>query len=191
MSEKLHKLFSEVKQYGKYTRSNKLDGLTQWNKLKGIFQESRNKVKWNPDVKRIFVEMRSDLKLQECMDEVKDKDIWEKHHFYLQHARVPTLNYNDASLNRLMQIAYNAGQFEAMRDDEFYDDEKKRYYANNKLGNIETYMDKDSLETLNVEISDDMREKLDVVLKDSQLKGGDIYKNKYFKYKNKYLRLEK
>lgn len=54
------------------------------------------------------------LKEEVCEIDVVDgkeqKIMWEKHHFYLQHARIPVLNFEEPKLYRLMQIAYNAGQ---------------------------------------------------------------------------------
>ncbi|QKF94790.1 hypothetical protein QKU48_gp1332 [Fadolivirus algeromassiliense] len=197
MTEKLDNLFIQAKKYGKHTRTNKLDGLAQWNRLKGILIESKVVGKWNPQVKTFFVDMRSELKIQECENEIqiddeKEKhDVWEKHHFYLQHARIPTLNFNDGKLVRLIQIAYNAGQLEALWDDLFYTPEMKRYYDENHLGDMETYMDITNLKLLNNSITDEIIAKLEQVFKDQQPKGGYYnYEHKYLKYKNKYLNLK-
>ncbi len=187
MFEKLKKIFTQVKEYGKYTRINKLDGLLQWNKLKGILLMSDVKGEWNPKVKTFFIDMRSDLKIQECESETEDHNIWEKHHFYLQHARIPTLNFNDAKLVRLIQIAYNAGQLEALWNDNFYTQKMRDYYDQNNLKNIETYMSEDSLIKLNNSITNEMVENLEDVISEQEIKN---YNNKYLKYKNKYLKLK-
>ena len=133
MTEQIKKLFDDIKKYGHYTREKKLDGFKQWIKLKSILSEIKTEGKWNPKVRDFFVEMRADLKLQECENELKGSDTekhetWEKHHFYLQHARIPTLNYSTPTLIRLMQIAYNAGQLKAAYNDEIYTSELKQYY---------------------------------------------------------------
>ena len=194
MTDKLNKLFKQTKSYGNHTRSNKLDGLKQWNKLKSILLESSVKGDWTPEVKTFFVEMRSTLKLQECADEIpiedatERKQVWEKHHFYLQHARIPTLNFNDGKLVRLIQIAYNAGQLEALYDDPFYNKDLKTYYESNNLDKIETYMDKENLIKLNDSITDEMIEKLQEAFKGEQSGGNKSYEYKYIKYKNKYLK---
>ena len=199
MTEKLENLFDQIKEYGKYIRNNKPDqGGTAWGELKKIL-ESNVRGEWNPKVKEFFVYMRSDLKIQECENEIPIKDeverhkMWEKHHFYLQHARIPTLNFNEASLTRLLQIAYNVGQLEAVWDDkfEFYTYELKGYYNQNSLYKMETYMDNKSLIKLNDAITDDMIEKLYKILNQQVMKGGSIYKAKYIKYKNKYMSLKK
>ncbi len=187
MYQQLNKLFNQVKEYGKYTRINKLDGLLQWNILKGILLTSDVKGEWNSEVKTFFIDMRSDLKIQECESETENHDIWEKHHFYLQHARIPTLNFNDAKLVRLIQIAYNAGQLEALWHDNFYTQKMRDYYDNNNLGNIETYMSEENLIKINNSITDEMIEKLENIFSEQATKN---YNNKYLKYKNKYLNLK-
>ena len=101
-------LFNQIKSYGKNTRLNpdptdEKWGLTRWNKIKPILALSKKNVEWKPAVKDFFVDMRSTLKLIECEDEIQIKDskerhmLWEKNHFYLQHARIPTLNYTNAN----------------------------------------------------------------------------------------------
>ena len=101
---------------------------------------------------------------------------------------IPTLNYNTPNLVRLMQIAYNAGQLKAAYNDEIYTPELKQYYKENNLDNIETYMDLESLQLLNDEITKEMMASVKA-LHNVDMKGG--YKKKYFKYKNKYLELKK
>ena len=139
MENRVEKLFSLVKEYGYYTRKNDLDGLAQWNRLKNILLKSKIEGEWDQKVKQYFVEMRSDLKIQECENEIpikndlERKKMWEKHHFYLQHARIPTLNFKEPKLVRLLQIAYNAGQLQALWNDPFYTQLYKTYYENNKL----------------------------------------------------------
>ena len=70
MTDKIEKLFNDIINYGFYSRSNSLDGLKQWTPLKKILSKSEEKGQWNPKVRELFVYMRSELKLQECVDEI-------------------------------------------------------------------------------------------------------------------------
>ncbi len=194
MTEKLENLFNQTKEYGKYTRINDLDGLEQWNVLKKILLKSDVKGEWNPKVKTFFVDMRSELKIQECENEIPGKNendkhmLWEKNHFYLQHARIPTLNFSDAKLVRLIQIAYNAGQLETLHNDPFYTVKMKEYYNQNNLGNMETYMTNHDLVKLNDSITDEMTANFKKIFEGCEIKGGTHeYERKYLKYKSKYL----
>lgn len=194
--EKIEDLFEKIIRWGYDTRSKKFDGLKRWNVMKDILSESKVKGSWNPKVKEFFVEMRSTLKIQECKDEFKgsNEDIqreWEKHHFYLQHARIPTLNFSEPTLVRLMQIAYNAGQLRAEWNNDFYNKEKRDFYESNHLDNIHTYMDDESLAILNNSISEQIIDNINRKLsdEDSVMNGGgdSAYVYKYLKYKQKYL----
>jgi hypothetical protein len=166
MNNQLEILFSQVTKYGKYVRSNKLDGLLQWNKIKDILLMSKVKCNWYPQVKTIFSYMKTELKIQEHEEDTESHEVWEKHHFYLQHGRIPSLNFNDGTLVRIIQIAYNVGQLEALWDDEFYTQEMKNYYRLNHLNNINSYMDKDNLTILNDSLTNEIIDKLDGLLND-------------------------
>lgn len=91
-----------------------------------------------------------------------------------------------------MQIAYNAGQYEAMQNDEFYTHKLKEYYMKNNLGSMTTYMNSSSIDQLNDTITQEMINKLAEIF-NSDMAGGMIdyvYKAKYEKYKYKYLKLK-
>lgn len=144
--------------------------------------------------------MKSTLKIQECENEIKaddDKkrhDLWEKYHFYLQHSKIPTLNFTEGTLTRLMQIAYNAGQLEAEWNDKIYTNELKKYYTENNLKNMGTYMNKANLKKLENSLTDEIIENLEKIFGEmNEMKGGasDYYKQKYLKYKHKYLQSSK
>lgn len=191
---KIEELFQMIKKWGFITRSNKMNGLERWNTIKDILSKSKVKGEWNSRVKELFVEMRSTLKIQECKDEFKGtpEEIqreWEKHHFYLQHTRIPTLNYTDASLTRLMQIAYNAGQLEVEINNDFYRGEKREFYEGNKLDDIHTYMDENSLNILDQSITDEIMGQIYASMPAKPQNGGSDskYEYKYLKYKQKYL----
>lgn len=192
----LQNLYDKMVEYGKYTRSNKISGLAQWNKVKPFLSKCGEVCEWKDDVKSYFVDMRSTLKIQECENEIKaddDKkrhDLWEKYHFYLQHSKIPTLNFTEGTLTRLMQIAYNAGQLEAEWNDKIYTNELKKYYTENNLKNMDTYMNKANLKKLENSLTDEIIENLEKIFGEmNEMKGGasDYYKQKYLKYKQKYL----
>jgi len=69
----------------------------------------------------------------------KNDEMKEQHHFLIQHFRLIAMcTDNIIPFNRLMQLAYNAGQFEA--DRKKYDPQIVAFYDANKLGDIETYV---------------------------------------------------
>jgi len=149
----LQRLFDIIKNYGFSTRKFSPEkGLENWNKIKSSLPTAHGK--WSPHVKEMYEYMKNDLNIIEDEKDAPSHKQWEYHHFFLQHVRIPTLNFNQALLMRLMQIAYNAGQFNACLD--HYTPDIKEYYANNKLHCLETYMSPEDLSIINLDITEDV-----------------------------------
>lgn len=125
--------------YGDAIRSSGLSGLDSWNKVKILipYQE----LEWRSNAKTFYHSMRLMGVTGDDSDEVTSE--WEVHHFLIQHGRI--VKKNDASLLRLLQIAYNAGQFNASVSSQTYTDEMRSFYRQNKLNNIESYVDLDNI----------------------------------------------
>jgi hypothetical protein len=113
---------------------------------------------WKGNIPTIFEEMKTKLGVHEFKEQIQESneklchEIWELHHFYLQHARIPTLNLNEPTLTRLMQIAFNAGQLRACWNFPIYSEKLKAYYNDNNLQSIETYMESLFLDELNQQL---------------------------------------
>ena len=65
---------------------------------------------------------------------------WERQHYLLQHGRIIYKN-PDGSVVRLLQIAYNIGQFKVEVRRKPYTEEQMKYYRDNKLDDIWSYID--------------------------------------------------
>jgi hypothetical protein len=191
MTSIVENLWNAIYQYGVSVRSNKLNGLTEWNKIKTILKKYNGNGEWSLEAISRYNEMK---KLFNIVDEENNKewpeeDIekWENTHFFFQHAKIPYDNVNEPNLTRLMQIAYNAGQLEADKDSKYYTVERKTYYIKNNLNSYISFMTPHSLIELERELS-----KYHPALKeinDIKFKGGkkENFKHKFFKYckKNK------
>lgn len=149
----INSLFNLVIKYGIMTRKNEYDGLTNWNIIKK-YLISDAKYEWSI---LIDIKGKNTNNLKEIYNYVHDKlgmrgdendeknDKWEPYHFFLQLIRIP-LN-NECSLQRIMQIAYNIGQYYAESDNEIYTEKIKNYFNKNKLGELHSY-------SKNIEIND-------------------------------------
>lgn len=190
---KLSKLWDKVKEYGYNVRSKNLDGLASWNVIKKELIKNNAIGKWNIKIVGIYGFMKTKLGIKEEQCEINEKDekiqkeIWEKYHFYLQHARIPVLNFEEPRLYRLMQVAYNAGQLKALFNDEFYTKDMKEYYADSKLSDMDSYMDDVYLMQIENSIDDELIENINIILTEQNSIGGH-YELKYYKYKAKYLK---
>ena len=103
-----------------------MNGLEAWQKLATLFVSYNPNIEWN-----------------------NDRELWEISHFFFQHVRIPFKNQGSkAVLQRLIQVAYNSGQFIAS-----IDTYKKHglyswisYYHKHDMANIESYITKASLQ---------------------------------------------
>src|ERR1700722_19462110 len=96
--------------YGEHVRSNKIDGLEAWNKIKKITEKYINKTnfKWTTIAWSIYQILKT-LGVTGDDDDIKD-ETWEPNHFLLQLGRIVKNNINNPEIIRLLQIAYNLGQ---------------------------------------------------------------------------------
>lgn len=197
--DNINQLWKLVVNYGYSIRiyNAKPDGLVKWNIIKTLLSEIPIKGKWSTSSLELYNQIKG-LGVQDVEPkEMSSHELWEKHHFYIQHGRIPHLNQNDPSLTRLIQIAFNVGQLKYFMDyknDPFYTNEMRQFYKSNKLNNIETYMDTETLQSLNNNISTEFVEKVKDSIANNLIdkqKGGSnkSYQCKYNKYKSKYLAL--
>ena len=134
-------LWDLVKKYGKKTRDQKLDGAKRWQdlvaKLEPLFKGYT--FKWTEQALTLYDTMIGELQLIESNEGV-DHALWEKHHFFLQHGRVPHKNAENPELIKLFQVAYNAGQLSSVFADELYTENNRRDFYNEKsLDELGTY----------------------------------------------------
>ena len=121
-----------------------LDGLGLWNNLKKnlVDIQKDDLINWNSNHERIIYslsEMKNSLK------EYDDKkQLIEKNHFLLQLFNIPKKDVT-APFTRLIQLAFNIGQLKPLLNDKSFGFNVKQIFADNKLDQIETYMDDDNL----------------------------------------------
>jgi mannose-6-phosphate isomerase-like protein (cupin superfamily) len=164
----ISELFENVKVYGRYVRSNNLDGLEYWNKIKNFLSKSEQKIglcplekilgkKWDiemnlitesdkdyktTDLEEIYNFTHDNLKMYgeegDIEKQLTNKIDWEKFHFALQPIRIP--KNNSLNLLRLLQIAYNLGQLSVNLNKKNYSSEFLNYHCANKLDEIKSYV---------------------------------------------------
>lgn len=135
-------LWNGIIKYGYRTRQNKLNGLERWNNLKKIIPNI--KIEWTEKSKKIFDELKNfGVDSSENAEEAGlEKYEWDRNHFLIQHGRI-IKNNPDGNLIRLLQIAYNIGQFKYEMEIKPYSSEINDYYIRNELNKLDTYLDKE------------------------------------------------
>ena len=191
--ENLQILWQLVIEYGTYVRIHKLNGLNSWNMLKPILESNKITLSWLPESISRFHEMKNMGIIEDEND--GPHDLWEAHHFYLQHSRIPFRNQNDATFVRFFQIAYNAGQLHAemnITKNPIYTDLLKRYYFTNNLNSPYRYMTQDDLSIINSSIHQTTINEVNVALNAlTNNQSGGKYFQKYLQWKQKKEHLEK
>jgi hypothetical protein len=184
----LSDLWIDTMAEGYLVRKNGLDGLESWQPLKkkytGMYIDDYKdgipvKKKYLSIAKNKYIIGSDKTDHKDSKFKIGDINLdnrIEAHHFYIQHFRIPNLEKNKLSVLKLLQIAYNAGQFKSERkNNPIYCNAFIKFYDKNKLNQIETYIDEDLIN--------------EIPTKD--ITGGsatdDIYYTKYIKYKQKYL----
>ena len=166
----LEQLFENIKVYGRYVRTNKLDGLEYWNKIKTFIQRPEqaeglreiNKIisssGWkinvkigfstNSDINKIYDYVHGDgeneLKIfgEEGDEESKllDHNVWDQYNIFLQLIRIPKNNPKIDSVG-LLQIAYNLGQLSVcLKKGSLYSTQAQEYFKSNNLDKLESYV---------------------------------------------------
>jgi len=69
-------------------------------------------------------------------------------HFLIQHYRILVTSNFELSPMKLMQVAYNIGQLKAQNKIKNYDEKLMDYYKENKLNNVNTFIDIDNLKLI-------------------------------------------
>jgi len=144
----LHHLWDTVILTGQTVRSSNSDGYQQWQPLKTLYEQItivKFSVKEShKEAVEKFLKPGNDLlNYVDCSINngnfmVKNQDAG---HFFVQLYRICLMEKFELSLVKLMQIAYNIGQFVASVKLGEYPDEVVDYFFQNRLDKIDTYID--------------------------------------------------
>lgn len=151
---KLEQLFTQVKEQTKQFKLNypNGDGRAFWQPLKQLFSDSGIQARsWKH-------QSLEELELIYRLAEYDTQgNIIEINHFLKQHARIS--REEKPTLQRIMQIALNSGQFLAVshrfKEIENFD------YKNSGLDQLQTYLEEDEILEMSQKISDSLIERVD------------------------------
>lgn len=183
----LNELWNTTLNIGYNVRKNKKDGLKAWQPLKSEYVnylvDGKKTLKINKNLDNLEnliydigndITDHTDVKVK-IGSEILDNTT-EIHHFFIQHFRIPKMGNYELPIIKLLQIAYNAGQYKCEEEKKSYSKTVVDFYNTHKLAEIITYIDADKAQ---LEISYDM-----------PINKGGCY-TKYIKYKSKYLNLKR
>lgn len=169
MDYKIYDLWEEIILFGYKIRKDNKNGKAGWDAIKVLIPDMS--VSWLEDSKSFYDKLAA-LKVNtaETFEEAgMSREEWERHHFLIQHGRI--INKNpEGSLVRLLQIAYNIGQFKRESENKMYSAEQMRFYIENELNKVTSYI------KVIDKLDDDIVAKLKEAF-ETKLKGGynDMY----------------
>ena len=197
------KLWAMMKEYGnnlhtyKTINIEKLDGkpfgLFAWEQLKSLLSQHGLSYGWSSSFMQIRdrnIEQTSETAYR-IFNKKLDNRV-ETSHYLIQHLRIPYMK--TATLTTIAQIAYNAGQLRSHFNKVDYLAEFLSDYSVNKLDELKTYVNQETIDALDKYLTDDKLAEIQIVMDkvqaeflDKKQTGGDEYYGKYMKYKQKYL----
>ena len=138
----------EVYQHGYHIRQYQPErGLEGWQTYKNTYGSNPMKFTLSDSYKKLFESVNYVSNGSEDADATITvvgqtySNTIEKYHFLVQLFRIPKLAGFTLPLVKVLQIAYNAGQLQAMIDNNAYTSELIQFINTNKLTSIESYLD--------------------------------------------------
>ena len=141
MDSIIYDLWEEFTNVGYMIRKSDKDGNAGWESIKVLIPTLS--VVWSEKSKTYFDKL---VELGVNGAETPEvatlsKSEWERHHYLIQHGRIIKRN-PEGNLQRLLQIAYNAGQFKAELEKDAYPIDQLKYYLVNDLNKVTSYIEK-------------------------------------------------
>lgn len=136
--------WNEVFEYGKSVQSDGLDGFKAWQPLKIKFAAKRSNFHLSPSFARLLKDVEYDsigedhVLASVAVGIERITDTGGASHLFVQHFRIPAMCGSELPYVKLMQIAYNAGQFSACRA--HFSENILKFYNAHKLGECETFI---------------------------------------------------
>ena len=176
----------------KTLKDEQIDGKAVWNSIEVKIKDIKldMDLKYNDSLYELYEKMD---KIIEKYDLASNEFNPITNHYFLQLKNlVKTKSNFIIYINRVLQIAYNAGQLSVLLENNKLNDDITQFTLQNNMLDLDTYVSTDNQNIINMKIHDHI---ISDVVNDSNAnsiqKGGNLYKLKYLKYKQKYLELKK
>lgn len=179
-------IWNDIKKIGYEIRLNNKDDSIEWEQIRQKYTsyilQSNEKLRINNNIKKIYEKHylvgndsknHIDSKLE--IDKIVLCNTKENDSYLIQCFKIPAINNFKISILQFVQIAYNIGQFEALRDKCNYDSSINIFYSLNCLGDAKTFISEDYVLYL------DMKSEIN-----GKIKTNSNF-TKYMKYKIKYI----
>jgi len=135
---------------GYKVRKDRLDGRKMWQSYREHYSKMyQNEENLNTNIKIFNLSQEGSYSSYDKDHEVVSIKIGddlllndkETDHFIVQHFRIPIMFGHKIPLLKLLQIAYNVGQAKAEFERGTYSEGVVKYYKDNKLGELSTYIE--------------------------------------------------
>jgi hypothetical protein len=145
----LGELWDQMVKHGYDVKSKDKDGLAEWQPYKKLygtyFLDNIDGIDIDNHIRYLCGKYykpggKDDEESVFEYDDLKLENVVDINHFFVQHCRIPKLMDYKVSVLKLLQIAYNAGQFKAERENkDSYDQKILDFYDDNDWININSF----------------------------------------------------
>jgi hypothetical protein len=195
--DETYKIAERVQKIDQSESEKKIDGRAIWGKIEEKVKDIKiENLEYNENLNPIYEEMN---KIMEKYDMHNNEMNPKLNHFFMQLKNLVVTKSNfKIYLNRVLQLAYNAGQLSVFLEniENFADKEKlneiNKIVMKHKLNILNTYVSNENQNKINkiLENIDFSFDDVNSLLLQNPMTGGRNYKEKYLKYKQKYMNLK-
>jgi len=140
-------LWYKIMNEGYEIRKLKCDGYVNWQPIKKRYSLIQTEYDVHKSFKKLMENIIFKIGEKQDLDDLKiivdefelDNEI-EKDHFFVQLFRIPKLENYKLKVVKVLQIAYNIGQFKAELEKKSYDNKIINFFVKNNLDKFETYI---------------------------------------------------
>ena len=190
----LQRIYNSVYKIAQYVQLSNINGKDIWKKIESIIEHIKfEPLYYNDSLKSIYEKM-NDIKNYEDIKNNENNPIY--NHFFLQLRNlVETKSNFIIYLNRVAQIAYNAGQLSIFIDRDNLNQDLKKFVLENNMLDLNTYISIENQNIIDMILNqhniDNIVNNINNIIELSQNGGyNNTYKLKYLKYKQKYTNLK-
>jgi hypothetical protein len=148
MARSLKDYWYEVYHYGYRVRMYEPEsGMERWQFYKNLYSSIPDQIQMSSGYKKLFESVKykpagiEDVDATVTIAQHEYINNVEKFHFLVQLFRIPKLSNFRVPFIKALQIAYNAGQLQALIDKDEYDQELVDFINENRLNEITTYFE--------------------------------------------------
>ena len=187
----VQKLYKTIYDIAIQVQISGINGKDIWKKIESMIENIKLEPLYYNDTLKVIYSNMNNIPNYEDIQNNESNPI--SNHFFLQLRNlVETKSAFIIYLNRIGQLAYNAGQLSVFIDKNNLNQDIKKFVLENNMLDINTYISIENQNIIDMILNQNNIDKIIEIIKNilSQQGGNNNYLQKYLKYKQKYINLK-